>query len=163
MQGRLFLSNPWMTVGPNFRISTVMPRSMAYSPSTAKQPHYMGAMLHSHSLDRGNGATDTSHLSPTAPWTDLPSRTPPRLITFDPGRTEVVSSVPLCRVTPLTPKAASTCSSSSEEFRYAYQYSSSASDQDAKAATSGASGSRKSSKPRAPVRQMKLKDSQYWV
>lgn len=109
-----------------------------------------------------------------------------RMVTFDPGRTEVISSVPMCKVTPLTPRSGApsqqgssqvTGSSSLEDYskggQYtAYHYSSSASDTELKAerlSLDRATGykkkkhtSREHHHPQSKA-ATKLKDNQYWV
>ncbi len=105
-----------------------------------------------------------------------------RMVTFDPGRTEVISSLPMCKVTPLMPRSGppsgimSNSSSLDEYNRYAYQYSSSASDTDLKTerlsldrATGYKSGGKKkttgpgSHPPPAGKVATRLKENQYWV
>lgn len=135
--------------------------------------HYsLASPYHTSMSPKGtNTAGSPNFLSPHE-GSDVSASAVARLITFDPGRTEIVSSIPLCRVTPLTPKPSSTCSSSSEDWRYAYHYSSSASEHDSKLSqdklsldrNNGSGKGRRGQKPQPKLsRQMKLKDNQYWV
>lgn len=129
------------------------------------------SLTRSMSLEKSNKGAQIPMQLPSSPYHPLHGHdagSSSRLITFDPGRTEIVSTIPMCKVTPLAPKAASTCSSSSgDEFRYAYQYSSSASDPEYKmdrmSLDRTASYRQHRKMPKSPIRQMKLKENQYWV